>query len=158
MEGLAIARALHVLGVIIWIGGVSMVTTVGLPAIRRRKLGQDPREAFHAIESRFVWQARGAVIVVGLSGLYMLWRLDLWGRFAFAQFWWMHAMVCLWILFALVLFLAEPLVVHRRFERWAEVQPDRAFAWLHGAHWVLLVLSLITVFGAVVGSHGWPIF
>lgn len=158
MEGLAIARALHVLGVVIWIGGVSMVTTVGLPAIRRRKLGEDLREPFQAIEGRFVWQARGAVIVVGLSGLYMLWRLDLWDRFTLAQFWWMHAMVCLWALFALVLFVAEPLVIHRRFDRWAAVQPDTAFAWLHWAHVVLLVLSLITVFGAVAGSHGWSIF
>ena len=30
-----IARALHVLAVVIWIGGVSMVTTVALPAVRR---------------------------------------------------------------------------------------------------------------------------
>ena len=33
MDDLALARALHIFGVVIWIGGVSMATTVA-PAIR----------------------------------------------------------------------------------------------------------------------------
>lgn len=41
MDDVVTARALHVLGVVIWIGGVSMVTTVALPAIRRGDLGGD---------------------------------------------------------------------------------------------------------------------
>jgi hypothetical protein len=36
MDDVAIARALHVLAVVIWIGGVAMVTMVVLPAGRRR--------------------------------------------------------------------------------------------------------------------------
>ena len=39
MDDIAVARALHVLAVVIWIGGVSMATTVMLPAIRRGDLG-----------------------------------------------------------------------------------------------------------------------
>ena len=35
MDDLAIARALHVLAVVHWIGGVSMVTLVLLPAVAR---------------------------------------------------------------------------------------------------------------------------
>ena len=34
MTDVIIARALHVLAVVIWIGGVSMATTVALPASR----------------------------------------------------------------------------------------------------------------------------
>ena len=34
MNDVIIARALHVLAVVIWIGGVSMATTVALPAVR----------------------------------------------------------------------------------------------------------------------------
>jgi uncharacterized membrane protein len=158
MEDIAIARALHVLAVVIWIGGVSMATTVMLPAVRRGDLGEDRLHAFHAIERRFVWQARFAVIVVGLSGLYMLWRLDLWDRFQSATFWWMHAMVCLWLLFAFFLFVAEPFILPRYFRRWATAQPEAAFARLHRAHWVLLILSVVTILGAVAGSHGWSPF
>lgn len=158
MNGIVVARAVHILAVVVWIGGVSMVTTVILPAVRRGDFGLDRLRAFQAVERRFVWWARAAVIAVGLSGLYMIMRADLWDRFRFAGFWWMHAMVSLWLLFAFILFLAEPLILHRRFEPWAVRQPDSALAWLHGAHWVLLVLSLMTIFGAVAGSHGLSIF
>ena len=41
MDDLALARALHVLAVVIWIGGVSMATTVAIPAVRRGDLGED---------------------------------------------------------------------------------------------------------------------
>jgi uncharacterized membrane protein len=153
-----IARVLHVLAVVIWIGGVSMATTVVLPAVRRGDLGEKQLQAFRAVEHGFVWQARVAVIVVGLTGFYMAWRLDLWDRFRSAEFWWMHAMVCVWLLFAFVLFVAEPFILHRHFGRWATARPQIAFAWLHRAHWVLLLLSLMTIVGAVAGSHGWSMF
>ena len=158
MNDIIIARALHVLAVVIWIGGVSMATTVVLPAVRRRALGENQFQAFQAIEHRFVWQARTAIIVVGLTGLYMTARLELWDRFRSVDFWWMHAMVCVWLLFTLFLFVAEPFVLHRHFRTWAAARPDVAFAWLHWAHWVLLILSLITIFGAVAGSQGWSVF
>lgn len=158
MDDVIIARALHVLAIVVWIGGVMMATTVVLPAVRRGDLGADRLKAFQAIEHRFVWQARTAVIVVGLTGFYMSARLDLWGRFQSAQFWWMHAMVCVWLLFTLMLFVIEPFILHRYFHKWAMAAPDLAFAWLHRAHWVLLALSLVTIFGAVAGSQGWSVF
>jgi uncharacterized membrane protein len=158
MDDVVIARALHVLAIVIWIGGVMMATTVILPAVRRGDLGADRLKAFQTIERRFVWQVRTAVIVVGLTGFYMSARLDLWERFRSAQFWWMHAMVCVWLLFALVLFVIEPFILHRYFHKWATAAPDVAFAWLHRAHWILLVLSLVTIFGAVAGSQGWSVF
>ena len=55
-------------------------------------------------------------------------------------------------------FVAEPLIVRRRFSRWATTHPRVAFAWLYRAHWVLLTLGLVTILGAVAGSHGWSIF
>ena len=158
MVDVIVARALHVLAVVIWIGGVSMATTIVLPAVRRGVLGSDRLKAFQAIERRFVWQARTAVVVVGLTGLYMSGRLGLWDRFRSAHFWWMHAMVGVWLLFMFILFIAEPFILHRRFNAWARTQPERAFARLHRAHWVLLTLSAVTILGAVAGSQGWSLF
>jgi uncharacterized membrane protein len=151
-----IARALHVLSVVVWIGGVSMATTAILPAVRRGELGENGLQAFQAIEHRFVWQARGAVLLAGLTGLYMTWRLELWDRFRMATFWWMHAMVGLWLLFAFVLFIGEPFIFHRTFQ--SRSRPGTALAWLHRAHWVLLLLAVITIAGAVAGSQGWSMF
>ena len=58
------------------------------------------------------------------------------------------------LLFTLVLFVAEPLVLHRWFHARTIAAPDAAFALLHWAHWLLLALSLITILGAVAGSQG----
>ena len=84
----------------------------------------------------------------------MVSRLDLWARFRSAEFWWMHAMVCVWLLFAFALFVAEPFILSRRFGVWATATPEAAFKWLQRAHWIVLALSLVTIFGAVAGSHG----
>jgi uncharacterized membrane protein len=37
MDDVTLARAIHVLAVVLWIGGVALVTTVLLPAVRRFK-------------------------------------------------------------------------------------------------------------------------
>jgi len=158
MDDLALARALHVLAVVVWIGGASMATTVILPALRRGAFGKDMLTAFEAVEHRFIWQARAMVLVVGLSGFYMVWKFDLWDRFHSASFWWMSAMVCVWALFTFVLFVAEPFIVKPRFHRWAKENPERVFLVVQRAHWVLVTLAWVTVFGAVAGSHGWSIF
>jgi uncharacterized membrane protein len=104
-DDVIVAPALHVLAVVIWIGDVAMATTVALPAVGHGDLGSDKFQAFQAIEHRFAWQARTVIVVVGLTGFYMTWRLDLWDRFSAAAFWWMHAMVCPWLLFTAILFL-----------------------------------------------------
>ncbi len=155
VDGATLARTLHILGVVIWIGGVSMATTVAIAAVGRGDLGADKVKAFHAIERRFVWQARAAVLLVGATAFYMTQQLNLWDRFSDIAFWWMHAMVAVWAIFMSLLFIGEPFILHRYFERWARHSPDAAFAWLHRAHWILLTLGLITVFGAAAGSHGW---
>lgn len=154
MDDVIIARALHVLAVVIWIGGIAMVTMAVLPAVRPGDVGPNRLQVLEAIERRFVWHARIATVIVALTGFYMTDRLDLWSRFRSGEFWWMHAMVCLWLLFTLVLFVAEPLVLHRWFHARATAAPDAAFALLHRAHWLLLAFSLITILGAVAGSQG----
>jgi uncharacterized membrane protein len=158
MDDLALARALHVFAVVIWIGGASMATTVFLPALRQGVFGKDMLGTFEAVEHRFIWQARAMVLLVGVTGFYMLWKFDLWDRFHSASFWWMYAMVGVWALFAFVLFIAEPFILQPRFHRWAHAYPDLVFLWVQRVHWVLVGLAWITVFGAVAGSHGWSIF
>jgi uncharacterized membrane protein len=76
MDDVTIARALHVAAVVLWIGGVGFVTTVLLPTLRRLPDPAEQAALFQAVERRFGAQARASVIVVGLSGLYMLVRLD----------------------------------------------------------------------------------
>ena len=154
MNDVIIARALHVLAVVAWIGGVAFVTTVLLPAVRRLKAPQERVQFFEDIESKFAWQARVTTLVVGVSGFYMTHAWDLWARFESASFWWMHAMVIVWAIFSVMLFLAEPLFLHRWFLRQATENPERTFRLIERMHWLLLLISALTVMGAVAGSHG----
>ena len=155
MAELIIARIVHVLGVVLWIGGVAMVTTVLLPVTRRLVSPAERVQFFERIEAGFARQVRWTVLITGLSGFYLVHRLDAWGRFQQVSYWWMHAMVLVWGLFMLMLFVLEPLWLHRSFERSAQTRPDATFKLIQRLHWVLLTVSLLTIAGAVAGSHGW---
>jgi uncharacterized membrane protein len=154
MDDSTIARAIHVLAVVFWIGGVGFVTTIVLPAVRRLGEPAERLAVFDALERRFAWQARATTLLAGLSGLYMLVRLDLWYRFLLPGFWWMHAMVAVWLVFTAVLFVAEPLVLHRWLLTRAKARPEATFALVERLHWLFLGLGVITILGAVAGSHG----
>ena len=153
-----LARALHVLGVVMWIGGVSMVTTVLLPTVNKFSQTQDKVSLFEQIEKRFAWQARITTLLTGLTGFYMLYIMDAWVRYTLLTYWWVHLMTIIWVIFTLMLFVLEPLVLRRWFIEKAQQHPDKTFARIQRMHWILLILSLITVIGAVVGSHGGQFF
>jgi uncharacterized membrane protein len=67
---IAVARIVHVLSVVLWIGGVGFVTNVLLPAVRRSTPPEGRLAALLAFEAGFAWQVRISVALTGLSGLY----------------------------------------------------------------------------------------
>lgn len=156
MDSLTIARALHVLAVVHWIGGVAMVTLVVLPAAMRHVEPAQRLPLFEAVEGRFGAQARYSVTLAGLTGFYMAYELDAWDRFLDPAYWWMHAMVLVWALFTLVLFVAEPLFLHGWFRRRVLRDPAGTMRRVMAAHVVLLAAAAVTVLGAVLGAHGAP--
>ena len=149
----SLARAIHILSVVVWIGGVSLVTTALLPAMKRKPTEQWIRE-FDEVERRFAPQARIAVLLVLLSGLYMLYAYDLWDRFADARFWWMHLMVGVWLVFTVLLFVIEPLAVRHAVRERRLGPPLVTLTRILWMHRLLLALSLTAIFAAVGGSHG----
>lgn len=155
METFTLARVIHVIAVILWIGGVAMVTTVIIPAVKKLKSKEDQIRTFEEIEGRFAIQAKITTLLTGISGFYMLYVLDGWDRYFDYRFWWIHAMTLVWILFSLILYVLEPLLLHKLFKQYAEKSPEKTFSFMHKAHWILLLLSLLTTAGAVAGSHGW---
>ena len=151
---ITLARIFHVLGVVFWIGGVAFVTSVLLHSLKQYRSGQERMETFERLENRFAFQAKISTLVTGISGFYMVYKLDIWHRFADIQFWWMHLMVFIWLVFTLILFVLEPLFLHEWFKKQAERNGDLTFRRIHRMHYVLLSLSLLTIIGAVAGSHG----
>lgn len=152
LDDFTLARVIHVLAVLLWVGGVAFVTLVVMPAIRRNSVPEARLKAFAQIEGGFAPQARIWVLLAGASGFWMTWRAGLWDRFAQAGFWWMKAMVAVWTIFFVMLFILEPLVIHRRMQ--SSQTPARDFGRMERMHRILLLASLITAVGAVGGSHG----
>jgi uncharacterized membrane protein len=154
IDDLTLARAIHVLALVHWIGGVTAVTTIVLPRARRIPDAKDAVAVFEEFERRFAPQARVSVLLAGLSGAYMLDKLDAWSRFQYASFWWLHLMVAVWGLFAIMIYVLEPLVIHRVFHDFALRQKDRAFALVTRLHAVALFVSALAIAAGVLGAHG----
>jgi uncharacterized membrane protein len=155
IDDLALARAIHVLGIVHWIGGVAVVTTIVLPAAQLQADANAAIMAFEAFERRFARQARISVLLTGISGIYMLWRLAGWERFQLISFWWLHLMVAVWIVFALMLFVLEPLGIDRLFHAYALRDKEHAFSLVTKLHWAALAVATLAIGAGTLGAHGY---
>ena len=148
----AIARALHVLAIVMWVGGVGFVTTVLIPAIRHRFPADQQYGMFEEVEHRFGAQARFWVLLALVSAGWMLHASDGWGRLANTG--WLHLMMAAWLPFFLMLFVLEPFIMHRRLKQRALRDPVGTMRLLQRLHVVLLMLTLLALVAGVVGAHG----
>ncbi len=154
LTGYAIARALHIFAIVLWIGGVAFVTTVLIPALKQIHDVDDKLALFEKLEGRFATQAKITTVFTFLTGVYLIDLMQIWDRFSQIEFWWMHLMVFVWLIFTLVLFVFEPLFLHEWFRKQALKNSEKAFKGLHIMHIVLLTVSLVTIVGAMLGAHG----
>src|ERR1039458_4014129 len=157
MDDVILARALHVLGVIHWIGGVAFITLVVLPLAASRSTAEEALALFKSVERRFSVQVRFSIPLVGATGFWMTYRLDLWSRFVDPHFWWMGAMLLLWLVFMLLVFVLEPLLQERFVQR-ARRNSSSALRSMSLLHVILLTLAALTAFGAVSGAQGLMFF
>lgn len=153
-----VARALHVLGVVLWIGGEALETFVVVPEIRRIGDPAERLDFFRRFERRFARHTVFTLALIIVTGIYMLIAQNAWWRFGDANYWWLHGMILVWsICFVYVLFV-DRLWFMPWFERTFRRDSDRAFRAVLYQHWALLGLGLLTLVGAVAGSHGAMIF
>ena len=131
-----------------------MVTMVIIPAVKKLNSKEDKITTFEKIEGKFAGIAKIATLLTAASGFYILYEMNAWNRYLDLRFWWIHAMTLVWLIFSIILFILEPLLLHRLFKKYTKKYPERTFRIMHRAHWILLLLSLITIIGAVAGSHG----
>jgi uncharacterized membrane protein len=153
LDDIELARALHVLFIMHWIGGVAFVTLVALPLARAREDGLAGWALFEAIEKRFSQQVRWSIPLAGATGLWMVWRLDLWTQFSDPTFWWLDAMALIWAVFMALVFVVEP-IVRTKLAAEATRDPRAVLRRLSRAHIVLLSAMVVTILGAVAGAHG----
>jgi uncharacterized membrane protein len=132
-----LARVVHIVAIVLWIGGVAFVTTVLIPSLRALDGKENRLQLFERLEGRFALQAKVTTLLTGLSGLWMLDYLNAWSRYLDAQFWLLHLMTIIWFIFTLVLFVLEPLFLHTLFHRLAEKDSDVAFQKIQFMHIIL---------------------
>ncbi|MBF0423151.1 MAG: hypothetical protein HQL73_09190 [Magnetococcales bacterium] len=155
MDWIVVARMIHVIAVVLWIGGVAMVTLVLIPIFNTMENDADGLRLFHAIESQFATQARITTFLTALSGLTMLHLTHGWSRFTDPSNWWLHGMVLIWSLFTIMLFVIEPFILPRVVKKMRAASTKKIFPAMLLLHRVLLAGSLITLAGGVAGAHGW---
>lgn len=151
----ALLRMVHIAAIVHWIGGVAFVTTVLLPAVAKRVSAEDRVHFFEEVESRFATQARLSTALAGISGFALLWQMNAWSRLLSPHYWWLHGMIAVWLLFTLMLFVFEPLFLHRWFLERARRDPAGTFRLVQRMHWILLGISTVVTLGAAAGAHGW---
>jgi uncharacterized membrane protein len=149
-QNFVLARVLHVVAVVLWIGGVAFVTTVLIPAIRKSQKPEERLKTFELLESKFSFQAKFTTLLTGLSGFYMLHVMNAWSTMR----WWVYLMIFVWFIFTLVLFVLEPLFLHKWFHRKAEEDPEKSFFVLQLMHIILALVSLLAIACGVACAHG----
>ncbi len=150
-----LARAIHIISVVIWIGGVAMVTLALLPSIRKENDQSQALVTFEKLEARFSTIAKVTTVLAAVSGFTLLHLLNGWARFQQTKHWWLYAMIIIWLLFSLILFVIEPFFLHKLKKRFSNYSASEISLLIQRVHAILLLLSLLTIAAAVAGSHGW---
>lgn len=141
-----IALAIHVLSVVIWIGGVAFVTMITFPMILRVEQSLEQVMMFQGVEHRFGRIAKIMVVLAGLSGLYLTIEKGL-----STAVW---IMIVLWTVYAALLFGLEKMIFKKLFSKPGE-QADmkKVFNFLQGFHWVVLALSFLAIAAGIYEAH-----
>lgn len=149
----SILIAVHVLGVVVWIGGVAFVTMIVFPMITRMEDSFEKVLFFQGIEHRFAGIAKSAVAVVGLTGGWLLYITREWRiLFSMAGIG-PTLMVLVWTFYLFVL-LFEGRIFKMIFKGSAQQDSVKIFSLLSRFHWVVLGVSLLTVGVGVWAGHG----
>jgi len=150
---------IHVLFVVLWIGGLSFVTILIFPLIYKIEKPLEKVLFFQRIEHRFAKLAKlfsALVILSGfailfISGLYtILFTSSLKGIF-------ITFMMIIGIFWIIILFGLEKLVIKKLLEKMSKspdtMNIDSIFRRMNIMHWVLLTISLLAVIAGVLSAN-----
>ena len=150
---------IHLLTVIIWIGGLSFITIIVIPMLIR---WDDPLQkaiTFQSIEHRFAPIARVYNIITGVTGFVMVY-LTGWHKLYFtARGLPLLIMTIIWLIWFVMLFGLEPLIVKKMLDRMVKsgvkMEIEAVFTRMNTMHWVLLTISLAASVAGIVFAHSY---
>jgi len=141
-----IALVIHIISIVIWIGGVAFVTLVTFPMILRMDKSLEMVMMFQGVEHRFGKIAKVMVILAGLSGLYLITVKGL-----STGVW---IMIVLWAVYASLLFGLEKMIFKKLFSKpGQQTDMKKVFNLLQGFHWIVLGVSLLAIVAGIYTAH-----
>ena len=146
---------IHVLAVVLWVGGVGMVTTVVIPIVRRLPSSANSVDMFEAIHKEVCVASQ-----VHDSD-------SRWIRLLYARFYrWLEPVfrdpilvdplddVRLGVIHVRI-FRRGAVFLRRLFAKYVQINPAKTFVFTQVLHLFMLILSLVAVGAAVANNHDW---
>jgi len=144
--------ALHVISVLLWIGGVAFVTMIVFPMLSRLDNTLEQVLTFQRIEDRFARLAKLYVLIAGITGFILLYQTGKYQVLLSLKAFHIWFMFGVWLLYALIL-LFERKFLALFFKDPQKFDVEKVMKRFAGFHWFILLISLLAVFFAVWGSH-----
>lgn len=149
---LTILLIIHVIGVIVWIGGVTFVTTVIFPMMYRTEGSLEKALLFQRVEHRFVAMVKWLIAIVGITGFIILFHKYGLGILAHLRGLGILTMLFAWSFYTTVL-LSERKIFAKIFADPEKIDMDKALRMINGMHWALLTVSYAAVAAGVWFAH-----
>src|SRR3972149_9509762 len=127
---------IHVLSVVLWIGGVGFATMVVFPTIHSIEDSMTKVSVFLGIERRFSRFAKGYVIITGLTGIMLFLRRGGFEGFSGTPALMLGFKVLVWLTFLILLFGAEKHLMKMLVSQ--QTAPEKAFRRMNIFHWFML--------------------
>jgi len=152
---------IHLLTVILWIGGLAFVTVIMLPITLSTKDSLQKVLSFQRVEHRFAKQARIYNVITGASGFAMLYITG-WHNLLFTgQGIPLTVMTMIWVFWFVMLWGLEPLIIRKMLEKMLKGEEkmdiDGVFRKMFVLHWVLMAVSLVAAAAGALTAHGYKV-
>lgn len=145
--------AIHVITIILWIGGVAFVTINIFPILMRMEDSLEKVRYFQAVENRFARQARFYAFMAGLTGAVVLFMENGWSGILSKRGLGILFMLLAWLIYVLILTF-ERGIFKVLFKDTQTQDVSKIFFKLNLFHWFILAVSFLAVFFGVYFGHG----
>jgi uncharacterized membrane protein len=148
---------IHVLTVILWIGGLAFITVLILPMVVKMPDALQKVLLFQRIEHKFAPLARVYAAITGISGFVMFYIMNLQSSLFSLTSLPLLFMITVWIFWVVMLFGLEPIIIKKMLDKMAgsgeKMEIEIVFLRMNRLHWLLLFLSLAASAAGAIFSH-----